>query len=326
VAKGPINDSPLSESLLKIIDGRNRYRACRELGIEPKIQIWDGKGSLVEFVVSLNLHRRHLDSGQRAAVAVEILPLLEAEAKERQRAAGGDRKAVEAAVTEAGRAATPSARTLVHQDFGLYSQQPDGTWRSPEGREVSATGMERWQAQGKVRPLEAAEQQAVSQKVDGAPPDRNTGKAAAQAAKLTGTNRQYVADAKKLKAEDPETFEQVKAGKVKLREAKRRSRRKRPPAYDCLDADTKEILGEHALTWSEREMPHLSFVEPPAARHQVARLLAAGKARTVKEAQKALIPADVRSADALKRISKLLQRLTDADRRQLLELLAKSKP
>jgi len=41
-------------------------------------------------VVSLNLHRRHLTTSQRAGVALDMLPMLEAEAKERQRAAGGD--------------------------------------------------------------------------------------------------------------------------------------------------------------------------------------------------------------------------------------------
>src|SRR5215211_6851887 len=69
----------------KVIDGRNRLRACRELGIDPPTREWDGKGSLVAFALSLNLHRRHLTSSQRAAVAVEVLPFLEAEAKERQR-------------------------------------------------------------------------------------------------------------------------------------------------------------------------------------------------------------------------------------------------
>ena len=72
----------------RIIDGRNRYKACVELGIEPKYRTWDGKGSLTQFVVSLNLHRRHLSVEQRAAVAVKMLPMLEAEAKERQVEAG----------------------------------------------------------------------------------------------------------------------------------------------------------------------------------------------------------------------------------------------
>jgi hypothetical protein len=76
----------------QIIDGRNRERACRELRIVPNYHEWDGNESLVAFVVSLNLNRRHLTPSQKAAVAAGMLPMLEAEAKERQRAAGGDRK------------------------------------------------------------------------------------------------------------------------------------------------------------------------------------------------------------------------------------------
>lgn len=68
----------------KIVDGRNRYRACKETGVEPAFRIWDGKGSLVSFVVSLNLKRRHLTPSQTACVAAEALPLYEAEAKKRQ--------------------------------------------------------------------------------------------------------------------------------------------------------------------------------------------------------------------------------------------------
>ena len=67
-----------------IIDGRNRHRACIETETEPRFRTWGGDGSVVEFVWSMNFHRRHLTSSQKAAVAVGMLPLLEAEAKERQ--------------------------------------------------------------------------------------------------------------------------------------------------------------------------------------------------------------------------------------------------
>jgi len=73
----------------RIIDGRNRYLACEMVGIEPEHRTHNGGGSLVAFVVSLNLKRRHLNAAQKVKAAVAMLPHLEAEAKERQREHGG---------------------------------------------------------------------------------------------------------------------------------------------------------------------------------------------------------------------------------------------
>lgn len=54
----------------RIIDGRNRYRACELGGVEPEYRTYQGDDAdLLHFVVSLNLHRRHLDVGQRAMIA-----------------------------------------------------------------------------------------------------------------------------------------------------------------------------------------------------------------------------------------------------------------
>lgn len=50
-----------------ILDGGNRYRACVEAGVEPVFTEFDG-GSLVSFVLSANLHRRHMSAGQQAAI------------------------------------------------------------------------------------------------------------------------------------------------------------------------------------------------------------------------------------------------------------------
>ena len=55
----------------QILDGRNRYMAARDLGIEyPRVE-YRGDDPL-GYVVSLNLRRRHLTDGQRAMVASKL--------------------------------------------------------------------------------------------------------------------------------------------------------------------------------------------------------------------------------------------------------------
>jgi len=71
----------------KILDGRNRYRACQVLNIEPDFKKYIGRDPL-GYVLSLNLERRHLTESQKATVAVEILPLIEMEAKKRMSMGG----------------------------------------------------------------------------------------------------------------------------------------------------------------------------------------------------------------------------------------------
>jgi len=143
----------------RIIDGRNRYLACCELGIEPQYRTWNCSGSLVAFVVSLNLHRRHLTSGQKAVVALDILPMLETEAKERQ-----------------------GRRTdLQHDGADLFGNF--------------------------VQKVEQSEPMA-SRSIE-------------QAATVVGTNRQYVADVKRMATEAPEWVEKIRSGDATITEAKR---------------------------------------------------------------------------------------------------------
>ena len=57
----------------QILDGRNRYAACQIVGvpIENAITQFEGRDP-VEYVISANLRRRHLDVGQRAMIAEQL--------------------------------------------------------------------------------------------------------------------------------------------------------------------------------------------------------------------------------------------------------------
>ncbi|MBN9251195.1 MAG: S-adenosylmethionine-binding protein [Mesorhizobium sp.] len=56
----------------RILDGRNRYAACKFAEVEPCFADYDGDDPL-NFVLSHNLHRRHLTESQRALIAAQIV-------------------------------------------------------------------------------------------------------------------------------------------------------------------------------------------------------------------------------------------------------------
>ena len=184
----------------KILDGRNRAKACQMAGVKVETKTYTGNNP-VAFAFSLNEKRRHLSSGARAALAVEAKPLYEAEAKKRQIKSG----------KEHGRG------------------------------------------------------QKVSQKVD----EPNQGKSHndqrsdGQAAADFGTNRQYVNQAEKVKAQAPEVFEKLKQGKVSMQDAMREVRSK--PTNPWLD-DEKErkaavVAGQTVIANAERDKNLVQWAE-----------------------------------------------------------------
>lgn len=83
----------------KVLDGRNRLLACEIAQVKPRTVDWEplwakaitgGKTEIESrtptgYVMAANLERRNLTPSQRAMLALELLPMFEAEAKERQR-------------------------------------------------------------------------------------------------------------------------------------------------------------------------------------------------------------------------------------------------
>ncbi|CFK64675.1 Transcriptional activator%2C adenine-specific DNA methyltransferase [Burkholderia pseudomallei] len=63
----------------RVVDGRHRLLACRELGVNPMFISVDAdsiKGTIDDYVISRNLHRRQLAMGQRAMIAANLATLV----------------------------------------------------------------------------------------------------------------------------------------------------------------------------------------------------------------------------------------------------------
>ena len=82
-----IRDNGLHQAIWKtedgrILDGRNRLRACELAGVQPQFKAYKGDDeAALNFVLGLNLHRRQLNDGQRAMVAADVAKLRKGQRK-----------------------------------------------------------------------------------------------------------------------------------------------------------------------------------------------------------------------------------------------------
>ncbi len=133
----------------QLLDGRRRLRACEIAGISPRMRDVETDDP-VSYVLSTNLHRRQLTPSQKAMVAAKAREFYDQQAKERQRAAGGDHKKKplpenlpEAVPTDArdaaGKAVGVSGRTVDYATKVLTQGEPELIAAVEEGRMAVST-------------------------------------------------------------------------------------------------------------------------------------------------------------------------------------------
>lgn len=107
----------------KILDGRRRWMACRIAEVTPSLRVVTIDDP-VTYVLSLNLHRRHLTPSQSSMCAARARDIYEREAKERQKASGGDqsKKAVPENLPEPKKG---DARDAAGKAFGVSGKSVD---------------------------------------------------------------------------------------------------------------------------------------------------------------------------------------------------------
>lgn len=118
-----------------VLDGWHRYQACRALGIAFKFDEFDGKDP-VSFVLSRNLHRRHLTASQRAAAVVAATNWRPHGDQKSRSAAAADRTTAEMA-----KVAEVSTRTIENakaaHKAGLGEAVKDGRVTAERAAEVA---------------------------------------------------------------------------------------------------------------------------------------------------------------------------------------------
>ncbi len=160
----------------QIIDGRNRFRACQLIGIEPLFETNEmDDQAVMEFIIDENLHRRHLDATQRAVVGVKFLEyergLAAARKLNGQRSGGrGRKKTIGENSAEVSGKATARAAKKVGVDE-KYVREAAKLAEDPEALSAMQSGKKTLQQvkREKVEEKRAAQRAADAKRIDEAP-------------------------------------------------------------------------------------------------------------------------------------------------------------
>lgn len=117
-----------------LLDGRNRIRACEAAGVQVRHAFWRGDDA-ISFIVSENLRRRQLTTGQRSAVGSGIKKLRAEEAAESKR-----RGAIQAAAYKERCDSGMFAPSQVKDNGPSPGRKPEVQARDLAGAEVGVSG------------------------------------------------------------------------------------------------------------------------------------------------------------------------------------------
>lgn len=170
----------------KILDGWHRYKASQEVGIKAEaIQFNGSKEDALLYSIRTNKDRRHLGSSQLATLAVQAEPLFKAIEEETRK-------------------------------------------KQREKQKENANNQFTKEASGKKIPEGILSEPFVKKFTEGSPKQNKQEpsiRTAEKVAEIFNTNKDYINQAKKLKEESPEKFEQVMKGEKNFSEIKKEEKK-----------------------------------------------------------------------------------------------------
>lgn len=220
-----------------LLDGRNRLLACYETHQEVVLDRYEGSDP-VQFSLSSNLHRRHLNQGQKAMVALKVEEIFAAEARDRQLATLKQNRPVAPVVAnlpqriETLNAAIAGAASTSEQK----PSPPQPNTPPAIGSGLTTTGQRAVAALGVAEAIK--EDRAVA------------AKSRDQAAAVVGASGRSVQMAKAVSKAAPDLAEKVERGQMPLHRAYR----------ETQERQLREPLPEE-VKWSDDEMKRRKIVE-----------------------------------------------------------------
>ena len=238
----------------QVLDGRNRYLACEKASVMPQFQTFTGdEQQAIEAVLSWNLERRHLNAGQKAMIALEILPELEKLARQKQ-------------LEQASKGAEGAEFGSRGSEFG--SSGGRGHKKPPLGVNLPQGGV----SKPTIKPL----------------PTVRDPRARDKAAQSVGVSSRSVQSAKKVQQARPDLAAEVKKGKITLNNAIKQAKQEEKQAVIEKAAESEELiplerkvsvnvgdwwkLGRHVLYCGDTSKPEfikkvpmsaMGFADPP---------------------------------------------------------------